>query len=380
MTQPHPQADPLAAAAALSVTAGPQAPLSAAARAFNLQLTRIDKLKSQLRALDALAQSHRQAVHDALGPLHEAHAQSMREMVRLLDQRLATLSLSRLQRETGRELLCGLARTLAQDGDAEMAALHDKHHPQPLAELEQADKADLREQLEDMLGEPLDGLQEGASFDDLMAAGMARMRQAQEAEQERRRAAAAKRKARKKPGAAQAAAQALMDDAQSSLRSLFRQLASMLHPDRETDAQLRQTKTALMSEANAAYERRDLVTLLRIQQRALGADPLAAARLSEDKLAALTQLLKQQVAELERERASRSGQLAAEFEVAPGVALTPQTLQRVLKAQVEDLQEEIALMQRDLRLVQDNAGLKRWLSEQRRLTQQMREMEDWGFT
>lgn len=359
-------------AAALSVASATQAPLSAAARAFNLQLTRIDKLKSQLQALDALAQSHRKTVHDHLNPLHLAHAQTMREMALLLDQRLGTRVLSRVQRETALELLCGLARTLAEDGDAEMAALHDKHHRQSLAEL--------RDQLEELLGEPLDGLHEGASLEDMVAAGMARMREAAEAEQERRRAAAAKRKAKKKPGAAQAAAQALMDDAQTSLRSLFRQLASMLHPDREPDAQLRQTKTALMSEANAAYERHDLVTLLQIQQRALGADPLAAARLSEDKLAALTQLLKQQVAEFERERASRSEQLAAEFEVAPGFGLSPQTLQRVLEARVNALQEEVEQMQHDLRQVQDDAGLKRWLTEQRRLAQrQMRDLEDGAF-
>lgn len=383
MTNPRPQPDahaPSSVAAALSVASATQAPLPAAARAFNLQLTRIDKLKSQLQALDALAQSHRQAVHDHLNPLHLAHAQTMREMALLLDQRLGTRVLSRVQRETALELLCGLARTLAEDGDAEMAALHDKHHPQSLAELAQADKADLREQLEEMLGEPLDGLHEGASLEDMVAAGMARMREAAKAEQERRRAAAAKRKAKKKPGAAQAAALALMDDAQTSLRSLFRQLASMLHPDRESDAQLRQTKTALMSEANAAYERRDLVTLLQIQQRALGADPLAAARLSDDKLAALTQLLKAQVAELERERASRSEQLAAEFEVAPGFGLSPQTLQRVLEARVSALQEEVEQMQRDLRQVQDDAGLKRWLTEQRRLAQrQMRDLEDGAF-
>jgi hypothetical protein len=85
---------------------------------------------------------------------------------------------------------------------------------------------------------------------------MARLRQAMQVDQERRRAAAAKRKARKKPSATQSAADTQLEDAETSLRKLFRQLASTLHPDREPDAQVRLSKTALMSEANAAYERR----------------------------------------------------------------------------------------------------------------------------
>ena len=76
----------------------------------------------------------------------------------------------------------------------------------------------------------------------------------------KREAAQAKRE-RKKPGAA--LRQTEQHDADTLLRRLFRQLASALHPDRETDPQARLRKTALMSEANAAYEKRDLVTCCR---------------------------------------------------------------------------------------------------------------------
>jgi hypothetical protein len=164
------------------------------------------------------------------------------------------------------------------------------------------------------------------------------------------------------------------------LRKLFRQLASSLHPDREPDAQARLAKTALMSEANAAYERRDLVALLQIQQKALGADAQAAALMSEDKLAEWTLLIKQQVADLERERAAHSERLAAEFELAPGFNLTAFSLQTTLRQQVVDLEHELALMQRDLQLVQDDAALKRWLNEQAQDTRrQMRAAARMGF-
>lgn len=347
----------------LNLAATTPVPPSAAARAFQLQLTRIDKLKSQLEAIDVLAQSHRHAVHQQVRPLITRRAQCLRDLVLLLDARLDGKSLSRLQRKTATEMVCGMAATLAKQGDAEMATLHDKHSRQSLAVLKQIESDELRAQLEAALGERLDGSR--ASVDEMLAVGMARLRQSMQADQARRRQAAAQRQARKKPRALQAETQAQMEDAEIGLRRLFRQLASTLHPDRETDAQQRLTKTALMSEANAAYERRDLVALLQIQQKALGVDTLAEGQSSDDRLTALTQLLKQQVADLERERAKRSDELAAEFELAPGFKLSACVLQARLQAKVRELEEELASMQRDLTHVQEDAGLKRWLNGHR---------------
>lgn len=360
--RPAPSPD---AATALAVLPAAQAPLSAAARAFNLQLQRIDKLKSQLQELDALAQTHRHALHQRITPLQKRQDQVMRDMVVFLDKRLGGKALTSLQKVTARQILCAMARGLALAGDAEMAAMHDRHSPQSLEAMAQEDAADFRAHLDEVLGDWVNDVDEGASAEQMMAAGMERLRQAMKEEQDKTRAAAAKRKARKKPSAAQAAAQAQMEDAETSLRKLFRQLASALHPDREPDPQARLAKTALMSEANAAYERRDLVALMQIQQRALMADPLAAAQMSDDKLAALTRLLKQQVADLERQRAARSEQLAAEFHIPIGLGLTPRTLGQVMDDQVEELEDDLALMEHDLARVQDDAGFKRWLTEQR---------------
>jgi hypothetical protein len=360
-------------AAALSVQPPEQAPLSAAAKAFNLQLKRIDKLKSQLQALDTLGRTHRQAWHDRVTPLEQRQFACMRDMALLLDERLSGKVLTARQRETASTLLCGMARTLAARGDADMAALHDRHSPKTLAQSESDNSAAMIQDLEAALGQPLEAPFEGASTEDILRAALERLRQAEMDEDEQRRAAAEKRKARKKPSAAQAQAQAHMEDATTTLRKLFRQLASALHPDREPDAQLRLAKTALMSEANAAYERQDLVALMQIQQRAALADPLAAARLSDDKLAALTQLLKQQVATLERERAERQDQLAMEFDVRIGASVTPSALNAALEDRVFDLETLLWAMSGDLVMVQTDAGLKRWLTQERKaLNERMR--------
>ncbi|OGB46781.1 MAG: hypothetical protein A3E51_21950 [Burkholderiales bacterium RIFCSPHIGHO2_12_FULL_67_38] len=358
----HPSPPP---AAALRALPPGEQPLTAAARAFNLQLTRVDKLKAQLDELDALAQSHRVELHRWVAPLQQRQRQRMRELALWLAECLQGKTLSRLQQATATEALCRLAQSLAEDGDSAMAALHDQHSPQTLAQKKQAAADALRERLEQVLGEPLDGAGDDASVEELLRAGMARLRESQDEEQARRQAKAKARKARQKPGAEQTQAQVQQADAETQLRTLFRQLASALHPDRETDAQERLRKTALMSEANAAYGRKDLVTLMQIQLRAELADPAAVSRLAEDKLAALTLLLKQQVARLERERAARQQRLAGEFDLPPGQVANPNTLKQHLLAQVAALESAVAQTERDLERVREPAGLKRWLNQQR---------------
>ena len=340
-------------------------PASPAVRAFNLQLTRIDKLKTQLAELDALAQSHRVELHRWVAPLQQRQRECMRELALALAEQLQGKALSRLQQDTATEALCRLAQTLAEEGDKAMAALHDQHSRQSLAQKKQAAADALRARLEDVLGEPLAGAGEDASMEELLRAGMARLRESQDEEQARRQAKAKARKAKQKPGTEQVKVQAQQTDAETQLRTLFRQLASALHPDREPDAQERLRKTALMSEANAAYGRKDLVTLMQIQLRAELADPAAVSRLADDKLAALTLLLKQQVADLERERAARQQRLAGEFDLPPGQATNPNTLKQHLLAQVDALESAVAQLERDLEQVQEPAALKRWLNQQR---------------
>ncbi|MDO9438407.1 hypothetical protein [Hydrogenophaga sp.] len=335
-------------------------PLSAAARAYNLQLTRIDKLKTQLAEMDALAQRHRAALHSAVEPLRRQLASDQRALALALDEHLQGKLLSRVQADTARSVLCQLARTLAEAGDTAMRELHDRYSPRTLAQIKQ-DAADaMRQRLEAVLGEPLEDDGQALSAEQLLRAGMERLRRSQEEEQERRREATQAKRARKKPGAVQHEAE--RHDASTLLRRLFRQLASALHPDRESDPQLCLHKTALMSEANAAYDKRDLVALLQIQARAELTDPDAVHHLSDQRLASLTLLLKAQVAELERERAARQNALADEFDLPEGLSPNANNLQQQRIDQTRELEAALDQLARDRDQVDDPARLKRWLN------------------
>lgn len=53
--------------------------------------------------------------------------------------------------------------------------------------------------------------------------------------------------------------------AEQSLRTVYLKIASMIHPDREQDEQLKVEKTAMLQHVNHAYEQQDLFYLLKLQ-------------------------------------------------------------------------------------------------------------------
>ena len=141
-------------------------------------------------------------------------------------------------------------------------------------------------------------------------------------------------------------------------------MVSALHPDRETDHAKQLRKTALMKEANAAYEKRDLLGLLQLQLRAELTDDCKMASMTKDKLAALTALLKDRVKVLNEELYAIERQLVGEFNLPMYITLSAAALQRHLAETELDLQEEISVMKQDLALVQDDTRFKRWLKQQ----------------
>jgi hypothetical protein len=267
--------------------------------------------------------------------LQQRQREAMRALALSLDAALTRKQWAGAQRQMAQARLCALARPLARAGDADMAALHDRHHPQTWAELEQQRRERWQAQ---------------------------HQANAAHAEAQAQRKAANKARQQKKASApAQAAELAHAEAAQLRLRSLFRQLASALHPDREPDPERRALKTALMSEANAANERRDWLALLDIQQRAALSSPASPA--NDAQLAEVTVLLKQQVADQERQRAALNDRLAAEFDLPPGTGVTAERLAAALSQQVQLLQAKVDQLEAAALQVQGTAALKRWLKD-----------------
>jgi hypothetical protein len=337
--------------------------LSAEQQAFNRLLARTENLSRKIDAARSLADAHRTVRMSTLRPLEVERDQLMRNMVLWLAERLTRKNLTAKQQRIAREIICNLATDFALMGDEEMRAQHDAHSDISLTEKEKAIAADTQAYVEDILGEPLGSEQEFADLEQMLQAGMEHVRKKSQAHEQARAA----RKGRHAKSARQQRTQQQAQDADSALRTLYRQLVSALHPDREGDPHERLRKTTLMSEANTAYAKRDLLALLQLQLRADLADGERVSNLAREKLAALSVLLKERTTVLARELREIESRTMLEFELPPYITLSAPNLKRHLLEQQQDLQAEIAMMKRDFRRVQDDAELKRWLSEQHNL-------------
>ncbi|MCX7255640.1 MAG: hypothetical protein NTZ64_02635 [Polaromonas sp.] len=365
---------------ALRLNAGKgAAKLSTAQQRFNRLLAKIDKLESQVTEMQTLGDAFRPLYDSTLAPLRQTQTAMMRRMALLLDERLQRKGLTPAQKRDTLEILCNLCEALAIKGDAEMAALHDQHSPHTLRQKEEEQAAGLRAMMEDALGQSLNvDAQDGSlnPMEALFRASQEGLNAAMQAEEEREAAAQARKK--KKPSPAQHKAAQEQEDADSVLRQVYRQLASALHPDRERDPAEQQRKTALMSEANAAYAKQDLMALLHLQLRIAQADAQDLLQQPEERIAAMTRLLKQQAAELESELMARQHHLQQEFELEFYQMPSAATLRRQLEEQEKYLKDELGFMEEDLAQVQDDAGFKRWLKAQIKMSKRV-EFDASGF-
>jgi len=241
-----------------------------------------------------------------------------------------------------------------------MQQLHDAHSDETLEELEQSAATDMQTLMEEVLGQPLG---DDAKFDSLEEVLQASVKQMFEQNQTEAQAKAARKKKGKKTARQQQEEQQAQD-ADGALRTIYRQLVSALHPDRESDPHERNRKTALMKDVNAAYERRDLMALLQLQLRAELADGEKVATLARDKVLALTRLLKERSEVLTRELREIEVQTLSEFGLPNHAPVSAASLNKALIEQKQHLQADVVMMTRDLARVTDDAEFKRWLKEQ----------------
>ena len=143
-----------------------------------------------------------------------------------------------------------------------------------------------------------------------------------------------------------------------SIREVYRQLAKSLHPDRIANDEDYETKTKLMQEVNAAYEKDDLLTLLEIQLKIEQISQENIDGVALEKLKHFNVVLKKQFDELNIELHNVSTQLSMEF---PNLnlygALTSKKIEMHIRSRikqtkqiVEDLQTHLEFWKMDIKL------------------------------
>lgn len=286
--------------------AGSSRQLNPAQKEFNRLSAQLEAHRKALESLFGEADRLRQRWSEEAGPLLAAVDRAKRALIRRLDVLLQRpppgLTLKRRERAILVRYLLDLIENRFENSDsgdnAALASIFDRHSEISLAEMRAEEDMAFRSGLEafaDQFGVEIDGDCDDDTLQERIAAAAREQAAAQAAEQTQR--AERRRKARpdKATQAARRREEALRDAGQS-LREVFRRLASALHPDREGDPAEKARKTALMQQANQAYEANDLMSLLRLQVEADQLDPDRLAVMPEQRLRGYNLLLKEQIA------------------------------------------------------------------------------------
>ena len=378
---PPSNALPLTDFSGLVLRAPEQAQLSPAQKRFNELLARIERLTHHVQRLQAWSDRHRHAHVQALYTAAQQMRALRKSLLLFLHDQLHSADLTAQQQRMARNKLRSLLDVLSPLADPQVQALADLYGDDGLDQEEAAELAEaaerVRAKIEAALGQPIDNPSQYNTPEAMVAAGMRQWQRQQQADDERKAHKRAARKAKNKPVADQA--EAPQADAKTTLRTIYRQLASALHPDREPDAQAREHKTALMSEVNAAYEKADLTTLMRLQMQVTQVDAKASSRLADDKLTAMCALLKEQVAALEDDLEQMQFRLSRELCIAVRADADEALMTQALQRMQADQRHQVDSLEADLRRIVHETELKRWLKEQAQMAKEKARQEPAGW-
>lgn len=346
-----------------------QTPLSPAQKKFNNLIKKIDAQKKLLADWQSNLSAARQILADKLMPLRDTLSEHQIEMVKLLDQQFLTQKFTTKQQEKIAYLICRMAEeVLSLRDDAELKALYNRYTEGDYDADAAAEEAIASEMMKAMFEQEFGVSLADDEVDMSDPQGtaerlFAKLQQQQTAEQVATEQARPARKKSAKQLAKEAKAAEEAAQVSKSIQAVYRQLTSVLHPDREPDPVERERKTELMQQVTVAYTNKDLLKLLELQLAVEQIDPAKLATIAEDRLKHYNKVLTQQLRELEDEVFTQKEHIRMMLRLPPFAPLSPKRLLSLAKEDVATVQMEIARIQHDLRGFRDVKYLKAWLKD-----------------
>jgi hypothetical protein len=333
------------------LTIQPQSPvpLRVAQQNFNQSLGRVSELSEAIERLQHWEVKHRQAHLQAVFMLQQQTDAARKRLLLLLHQRVQSADLTRAQQRMTRQQILRCMASFESTDDPEIQALAQLY---PRDSEEQSAAQEALQASQRLWDEHLQ---------------LWRQHQNQQARKAAKRSA---RKALERPQTHLHAEQ-LKVDAQTTLQRVYRHLASALHPDREMDEAMRQMKTQLMGQVNAAYERKELTTLLHLQSQTQPCETSRSVAMDDLTLNAMSLLLQEQAQAKARELSELAGRLTQELGVEIDAKSSEHDLSQALQA-LQSLQRDVLYrVSFDVGRVEQDDEFKRWLKEKSVLDKQL---------
>ena len=351
--------------------AGIDATLSPDQQKFNKLIQQIEQSRASLQAWkDAMAQ-YQQGYVAKVVPLMDELRVVQRALVLAMEEVSLHKGWSKTDSGTWSDLICETAGSLLEAGetdDAELRAVYQRHADIDFEEERLEELQMFKFVTEQVHGVDLGDVKDFANEQDLYERLRERLREKKAAEGQAEPSPEHLQQppSRRRKSAAEKRRETEAHEASISVREVYRKLASVLHPDRETDPDARARKTDLMQQANQAYAKEDLLALLELQLRAEQIDAGSMANIDPARLKHYIKVLKDQAGELKREIES----LQLDFGMRLGGPLRgnmkPEKLGVELQSLAQRMRSEIDRSKLEKRMFADTTRTKHWLKAQRR--------------
>jgi len=338
---------------------------------FKFLIAQIEKVRKDRADGEASILRFRNEYAARMQPLRATLTTVCRDTVFAVDRLLDLPGWSRTERESLQNILRGTAEALleANSADLELKAMFDKHSPTSYDAAKQEELQRLKEQAEELTGLDL-GEETGIHTEEDLVQRMYEEMSAREAASE------SARSQQQRESVAQKRIDANAQITKSSLREIYRKLASAVHPDREHDPQRRAEKNALMQKINQAYAANDLLALFEAQLEIGAIDAERISAFSAQRLKQYNKLLAQQLAAARSAIRDMENGFRVDYGLDPDHGVTPQKFNQVIQGQARGIRAEIARQKQFLLVLKEKASAKRWLKEQRRFARALDDLDD----
>ncbi|MFD1142385.1 hypothetical protein ACFQ4C_14765 [Larkinella insperata] len=320
-----------------------EANLSKSQREFNRLTQQIETLEKELAEYRAASDRIEQRIQTELLPLQREYHQQQASLVHLFDRAYESGEFKANERKKLADLIRHLAFDLiAEYGFNELKPLYDKYDPDGFDTA--ARSAEEPKSVRQPPEEPPAPLEE----------------EPWQAEQQ----PPPRPKSQKKLDR-EARKQLEERNTTKAVRTVYMDLVKAFHPDREPDETEKLRKTEIMQRITEAYEKSDLMALLRLQLEFNRIDQDHLETLAEQQVKYYNKILNQQTQELAEQVASLQWRLSVLSGRTLPVTVSPASLEHRLKADVQELKRAIKNLKSELTAFQSTTVLNQWLKSYR---------------
>ncbi len=341
---------------------GPNAkPLSKAQKEFNRLSARVAELEKLLIDYRASVDAVQQRVQGDYIPLLNTYNQCRADLVRLFDRFYDNPDATRSERRKIARLIVDMGEDLIfRHGFADLRPIVGKYSQQDMDETDEqvSQLEQMKQAAAATYGLDLDDM-EFDTPDELMAYIEQQVRERQ-AEQEQRNERTEQTKSGRQQ-ADDAKQTAKQQQTTKTVRTLYRELVKAYHPDRELDDVEKIRKTAIMQQVTDAYEKGDLMALLRLQLTLSELDQDRVNNLADEPLRHYNNLLKQQIDRLTDELTERQQYMASLLGRPLSSVQSAFGLDISIGEAVNALKRDVKSIKQQLKSLTQPAFLKAWL-------------------